>query len=96
MLFVFHIARGKWAGSTITSHQITATKALRSIHHMARPGCTPRIEMRDIEMCLVAEDFWYHSPTNDEMVDAAETIASHFWRELRHCVDVTVELLENN
>ena len=76
-------------------HQITATGAIASLHRMMHPDNIPRISLRDVDTCFVGEEF-DHSPTNDEMVQAAETIASFFWRELSHCVDVTVELLENN
>lgn len=95
MLFAFHLARGKWAGCTVTAYQVTATQALASLRRMTRPGQIPRIELRDVDTCFVQEEF-DHSPTNDEMLQAAETVASYFWRELHHCVDVTVELLENN
>ncbi len=95
MLFAFHLSDGKWAGCTITSRQVTATAALASLQRMTRPGQIPQIDLRDVDACFVCEEF-DHSPTNDEMVQAAETIASYFWRELHHCVDVTVELLENN
>lgn len=94
-MFAFHLARGAKAGCTVTVFQVTATEALASLRRMTRQGQIPRIEMRDVNTCFVSEEF-DHSPTNEELSQAAETVASYFWRELRHCVDVTVEMLENN
>ena len=95
MLFAFHLARGKCAGCTVATYQVTATEALTSLRRMTRPGQIPRIALRDVDACFVSEQF-DHSPTNGELAQAAETVASYFWRELQHCVDVTVEVLENN
>ena len=95
MLFAFHLTRGERAECTMTVYQVTASEALASLRRMTRPGQIPQIDMRDVDTCYVSEEF-DHSPTNDEMLQAAETVASYFWRELHHCVDVTVELLENN
>jgi len=95
MLFTFHLASGACAGSAVESHQLTATDALASLRRMTHPGCIPSIGLRDVETCFIKEEM-DHSPTNDEMVQAANTIASFFWRELHHRVDVSVEVLENN
>jgi len=95
MLFAFHLARGDWAGCTVAAYDVTASKALASLRRMTRPGQIPRIDLLDVDTCFVSEEF-DHSPTNEELSQAAETVTSYFWRELHHCVDVTVELLENN
>ncbi len=95
MLFAFHLASGKCVGCTVTAYQVTASQALASLRCMTCPGQIPQIDLRDVDTCFVSEEF-DHSPTNDEMLQAAETVASYFWREFHHCVDVTVEVLENN
>ncbi len=95
MLFAFHLVRGNCAGCTVTVYQVTASQALASLRRMTRPGQIPQIDLRDVDACFVSEEF-DHSPTNGEMVQAAETVTLYFWRELHHRVDVTVEVLENN
>lgn len=95
MLFAFHLGRGRWARCTITVRQSTATKAIASLRRMTHSGCTPCIALRDVDKCTVAEAF-EHSPTDAELVRAAESITSYFWRELHHRVDVTVHMLDED
>lgn len=95
MLFDFHIARGDWAGYSVSMYELNATAALAALRRMTEPGCTPRIEMRDVETCFISEEP-NHSPVNAELIGAAHTVANHFWEKLHHCVDVTVQVLDNN
>lgn len=95
MLFAFHINSGVNRGCIVEVREHTATQALRALRASVVMPCAPHFCLQDVDTCRVSEEM-EHSPTNEELMEAAHTIVNHFWVKLHHCVDVTVEVLDNN
>jgi hypothetical protein len=57
---------------------------------------TPRIPIDKIVACTIREDYYRHSPTNEEMIAAASIVVDWFWVVRKQTMDVTVELLDED